>query len=522
MTARSKPKMKTEDTAKKLHPLERKLLPFITGPTLFEDATEKSRLQEVEAMRAVQWLQNKELIRTDEQLREIVWLDKNGKEYLKNGLPERRFLRIIKDCEKSLEQIKGIGALSDEEIGICIGTLKGRAAISVKKAQSGVCIALTENGRRMLEKESLEEAFIKKEFPLETSSLKPEELFAFESLKKRKEIIRVAVKKVITLNLTEAGKTVSKILSKLDHDITADRLTPAMLKTGAWKGREFRKYDIKINVPKITGGRRHFVNEALEYVRRIWLDLGFREMTGPIVQTSFWNFDALFTPQDHPVREMHDTFFIDNPRHGSIPKGNVAERVKKTHENGWTTGSKGWGYRWSEKTARENVVRTHTTVLSSQTIAALRESDLPAKFFAVGKCFRNETLDWHHLFEFNQTEGIVVDPDASFKHLLGYLSEFAKKMGFPKVRFRPAYFPYTEPSVEGDVYIKEHDKWIEFIAAGVFRPEVVKPLLGKEVPVLAWGPGIDRMITAAHNIKDIRELYKNDLKQLREIRAWVK
>jgi phenylalanyl-tRNA synthetase alpha chain len=147
---------------------------------------------------------------------------------------------------------------------------------------------------------------------------------------------------------------------------------------------------------------------------------------------------------------------------------------------------------------------------------------LPAKFFAVGKCFRNESLDFSHLFEFNQTEGIVIDPDANFKHLLGYLKAFARKMGYERVRFRPAYFPYTEPSVEGDVYDPVHKKWIEVIAAGIFRPEVVKPLLGEDIPVLAWGPGIDRMITGAYGITDIRQLYQNDVKQLREMKEWMK
>ena len=147
---------------------------------------------------------------------------------------------------------------------------------------------------------------------------------------------------------------------------------------------------------------------------------------------------------------------------------------------------------------------------------------MPAKYFAVGKCFRNETLDATHLFEFNQTEGIVIDENANLSNLRGYLREFAKKMGSPKVKFRPAYFPYTEPSLEGDVYDPVKKKWIEFMGAGILRPEVVKPLLGIDVPVLAWGPGIDRMITSAYNIKDIRDLYRNDLKQLKEAKLWLK
>ena len=294
-----------------------------------------------------------------------------------------------------------------------------------------------------------------------------------------------------------------------------------MIKTGEWKNSDIRAYDVGINVPKVYLGKRHFVNEAIEYARRIWLDMGFKEMTGPLLQTSLWNFDTLFVPQDHPARELQDTFYIKDPKFGKLLDKSLINRIKQTHENGWTTGSKGWQYKWSEQEAKKNVMRPHTTVLSSRTLAALKKTELPAKFFAIGKCFRNETLDAHHLFEFNQTEGIVIDPDANFRHLLGYLKEFAMKMGYKKVRFRPAYFPYTEPSVEGDVYDPVHKKWIEVIAAGVFRPEVVKPLLGEDIPVLAWGPGLDRIITGVYGITDIRDLYKNDLRQLRETKAWL-
>ncbi len=148
--------------------------------------------------------------------------------------------------------------------------------------------------------------------------------------------------------------------------------------------------------------------------------------------------------------------------------------------------------------------------------------DLPKKFFAVGRNFRNETLDWSHLFEFNQFEGIVVDKNANFRHLLGYLKEFFKKIGYPQARFRPAHFPYTEPSVEIDVFHPVHKKWIELGGAGIFRPEVVVPLLGEWVPVLAWGPGLDRQLMEYFQITDIRDLYSNDLKQLREIKKWDK
>ena len=116
--------------------------------------------------------------------------------------------------------------------------------------------------------------------------------------------------------------------------------------------------------------------------------------------------------------------------------------------------------------------------------------------------------------------GIVIDENANFRHLLGYLKTFFKKMGYPDARFRPAYFPYTEFTVEIDVLHTVHKTWFELGGAGIFRPELVKPLMGIDVPVLAWGPGFDRIILEFFEINDIRDLYKNDLKQLREIKDW--
>ncbi|MBU2523033.1 MAG: phenylalanine--tRNA ligase subunit alpha, partial [Nanoarchaeota archaeon] len=273
-------------------------------------------------------------------------------------------------------------------------------------------------------------------------------------------------------------------------------------------------------VPKIHGGRKHFVNQSIEYARQTWLEMGFKEMSGEKTVSSFWNFDALFTAQDHPVREMHDTFFLKDVS-AKLPDKKLVEAVKKAHESG-VGGSKGWRYLWNEKTATRVLLRTHTTFLSAQTLSRLNKKDLPAKYFSIGKCFRNETVDWKHGFEFNQTEGIVIDPDANLRNLLGYLKEFAKKMGFEKVKFQPSFFPYTEPSVEGMVWNEEKKEWIEVIAAGIFRPEVTIPLLGENIPVLAWGPGFDRLMMMAYEIKDLRELYSNDLKSMRSRRFWIK
>jgi phenylalanyl-tRNA synthetase alpha chain len=501
-----------------LHPLERRIVPFLNKCNELKELMRLSGLSEAEAMRALQWLENKQALKIIGDIKETVRLDSNGKEYVKKGLPERRFLETIKIKEFGIEEIRKKTELDEEETAVCLGALKRKAAIEISSGK----VKITEQGKKILAKEWLEETFLKNisEKNPAPSELTPEEKFAFELFKKRKNIIKTEVEKIKRFELTSLGKQIAGI--RIEKKELLERVTQEMLKKGTWKGKEFRKYDVSINVPKIYRGKRHFVNQATDYAKKIWLELGFKEMEGTIVNTCFWNFDALFTAQDHPVRDLQDTFYTEKPKKGNLPEKKTVEKVKEMHEHGGDIESSGWQYKWDPETAKKIVLRPHTTVLSAKTLAILKKEDLPAKFFAVGRCFRNETLDWCHLFEFNQTEGIVVDQNANFRNLLGYLKRFFTKLGFPKARFRPAYFPYTEPSVEIDVFHPVHKKWIELGGAGMFRPEVVAPLLGKVVPVLAWGPGFDRIMLEYYKIEDIRELYKNDISQIRNMRQWMR
>ncbi len=490
-----------------MHPLERKVLPVLkNNHTLLEIKSALSTMDEVEIIRALQWLENKKVLKINTKVYELVSIDKNGKEVIKAGLPEKRLINAIKK-DISLSDLKKISKLTNEEFNVALGILKKKAAITLEKGK----VAITKNGGKVKASESLEEEFLKllSKKDIKKDDLTDKQKFSLDQLKSRKNLIKLNIIKEKSIELTVLGKKL--VSQKLDFSGIADTLTPSMLKDGSWKKKKFRRYDIKINVPKVYPGRRHFLNEAKQHAKKVWLDMGFQEMTGPVITSSFWNFDALFVPQDHPAREMQDTFFVKGK--GKLPK-DFKDKVKREQE-------KNWKYEWSEKEAEKLVLRTHTTVLSAKTLSKLKKEDLPVKYFAIGRNYRNESLDWSHLFEFNQSEGIVIDENANFKHLLGYLTEFANKMGFDKVRFRPAHFPYTEPSLEGDVFDPVNKKWVEFIAAGIFRPEVVKPLLGLDVPVLAWGPGLDRMIKAVHEISDIRELYKNDLKQLKEKKVWI-
>ncbi len=500
-----------EKLIESLSPNEIKILPYLEEE--ISEICKKSNLDKTSVLRSLEYLQNKNIVKISFNKKKIIEIGVNGALYKKKGLPERRLLNLL-DKKKilGLQEAQKASSLSNDEFKASIGVLKKKALIELKNQK----IIFNANNEE-ISKKMLEEFFIES-LPIEYDELSPEQIYAFKSLQNRKEILQISEKKLIIIEVTDLGKKL--IDSKIKPKNLIEQITPEILKKDSlWKGKKFRRYDLTSPVPSINGGKRHFVNQAIDYGRKIWTEMGFKEMTGEMIQSSFWNFDALFTAQDHPVREMQDTFFID--KKSELPDKKIKEIVKKAHEQG-IGGSKGWNYSWSEEEAKKIVLRTHTTCLSAQTLANLKKENLPAKFFALGKCFRNETVDWSHGFEFNQTEGIVVDKNANFRHLLGYLKQFFKKMGFEKVRFRPAYFPYTEPSMEIDVFHPERKVWLELGGAGIFRPEVTIPLLGEHIPVLAWGPGFDRTLMDYYKIKDLRELYKNDLSKLRKMKFWVK
>ncbi|MBI1969777.1 phenylalanine--tRNA ligase subunit alpha [Candidatus Woesearchaeota archaeon] len=509
-----------EEVLQKLHPLEIKVLPYLSTCKTAKEIVEKAKLEEVEVLRALHWLQSKKAIYLTSTVTEFLELGENGKAYLKRGMPEKNFLQKILGKQVQIQELQKVTGLTREEVQVSLGLLQHKQAIRIQDRK----VQCTEKGKAFLQEETAEEKLLQKLAlrPVPVQDLSKEEWQTMQQLRARKDFLRVVAQKTHAVEPTDFGKALLKQKIRVRNVI--DQLTPELLREGKWKGKPYRKYDLQSKVPDIFGGRRHFEKEAIEYARSIWLEMGFREMSGDLVHPSFWNFDALFTAQDHPVREIQDTFFLQDPRKGALPEEKLVKAVQEMHEHGGKIGSRGWGGMWSKEEAKRNVLRTHTTVLSARTLAAIgkdTKTNLPAKYFSMGRCFRNEALDWNHLFEFNQTEGIVVDRNANFRHLLGYLKQFFKKMGFAQVRFRPGYFPYTEPSVEVDVFHPTHKQWVELGGAGIFRPEVVVPLLGEDIPVLAWGLGFARIIMDYYKITDIRDLYRNDVRQLRAMRSWL-
>jgi len=288
-----------------------------------------------------------------------------------------------------------------------------------------------------------------------------------------------------------------------------------MIASGSWKGKHFRKYNIQIAPPRVNTGRKHPYRIFLDDLKTTLRSLGFVEMQGSLVEPEFWNMDALFMPQFHSARDIHDAYRVREPALSPPAAQPFLDRVRAAHRDGGDTGSIGWNYDFDVERSRRNIFRSHGTVLSARTLASGPE--IPGKYFAVARCFRPDKVDATHAPDFLQVEGIVLGEDINFRTLLGLLTLFAKEIArSPEVKFLPDYFPFTEPSVS--VHMKHPILgWTELGGAGIFRPEVTRPL-GVDVPVIAWGLGIDRMALVALGINDIRDLFTRDLNVLRQSR----
>ncbi|MFN3383871.1 MAG: phenylalanine--tRNA ligase subunit alpha [Archaeoglobaceae archaeon] len=445
-----------------------------------EEFANNSGMNKDAVMKAIFLLREKGLAEVLESKREKLRLTSEGERYLKNGFPEEILLSLLSETDDMNEIRKKLG----EDFEIAIGWLRRKKVIEIVGGKLRLIGKLEIAERSALEK-------IKRGEDINED---------IKSLLQKRKLIEVIEEKSLSFRIVrKPGLEVKEEIGDLTQDL---------IMSGGWRNREFVKYDISIPSAEIFGGKTHPYERIIRECRKIFLDMGFKEIKGNYIQLSFWNFDALFQPQDHPARDMQDTFYLD--RYEEIDYENVAS-VKETHENGWITGSTGWGGKWSLEKARQLVLRTHTTAITIKYLA--KNPEPPQKAFCIDRVYRRESIDATHLPEFDQLEGVVLDKDVGFKHLLGLLKTFFTKMGFEDVRFRPGYFPYTEPSVEPEVYV-EGLGWIELGGAGIFRKEVTEPL-GIKGKVLAWGLGIGRLAMLRIGLKDLRKLYLPDLNWLR-------
>lgn len=481
----------------RLNKAERTLLQHLTSPSTIESIHDKIGLPNIAILRAATYLQEEGLVSMDVSEETQYHMTDRGEEYLVEGLPELQVYDTLGEKGKSLSELRDI--FSSEEVNASIGRLKRADAIMLTDEDAETVMKPKDDISNYPPQNCLESA------PIPSSDADS----VVDELVDRSILVPTTASET-TIRITDEGRTVR---DSLEDVVLVDDITPQMLEQGTWKDKTFRSYRVTEDIDPSRVGQAHFVREAIEDVKDFWVSLGFQEMRGDHVQSSFWDLDALFVPQNHPARDLQDTFYLD--AESDLPD-DYLDKIKDVHETGGSLQSDGWQDDYDTSISKKTLLRTHTTVLSAKKFAGLSEDDLPKKYFSVDKVYRNETLDWSHLMEFHQVEGIVVTKEGSLSRLISYLEEFFGAMGYDEIRVRPAYFPYTEPSAEVEAYNEEKDEWVEIGGAGIIRPEVTKPLLGFTCPVMAWGTGLERILTEFYDIHDLRQLYDNDIKRLQE------
>jgi phenylalanyl-tRNA synthetase alpha chain len=450
--------------------------------------------------RGIEWLKFKNLISIEESSTQRVFAAPEGIAASQKGLPERRLVNSLKEGKVTISEVLASGDIKNEEINAAIAGARRNQWIQLVEGKM-VPTPLTA-------KKSPEEIFIEnlKGGGIEISKLTEEEKRIFEQLKKRPNYIDIKEERESRISLTDAAK---KIVPTLNQENPERRLTTELITSGKWKETNFSALDVEAPAPVIYLGRRHPLIEIIEEIKEIFIGLGFSEIEGPVIQSGFWNFDALFTPQDHPAREMQDTFYISAQTQPPISASkDQISRISRVHK-------KRWNRRWDVQEAQRLVLRTHTTPVTLQHLAKVKSSDV-GRFFSVGRVFRNEKVSYKHLVEFHQVEGVATSKEASLRDLMGLQKEFYAKMGIKHIKFWPTFFPYTEPSLQSMVYNQELEKWVELFGMGIFRPEVTKPF-GIKNRVLAWGGGLERIAMLRFGLEDVRELYGNKLAWLRSV-----
>ena len=451
------------------HDIEKKIITSLKeNPIQTPETLEKStQLLPDQIRRGIEWLKLKNLAIVDESKSSTLSLGKNGVDSFEKGLPERRLLNLLTNGPRKLSDLQ-------KELGFVFGPAMGLSRKNNWIETSSDEIILKTIPSILPGEKTLQQ--------IGSGNLSKDQIDKIDlsELLKRPDFILENIMTSKKISLTDSAKSMD--VSNISGAI-----------------------DVEANVPELFVARTHPLKDTIDEIREIFVTLGFSEIFGNMTQSSFWNFDALFTPQDHPARELQDTFFLDGV---SAKKIGTAEQIRKVSDSH----KKNWRYQWDINEARKMVLRTHTTCVTIKHLAEKKPDE--ARIFSLGRVFRNEKVSYKHLVEFNQIEGIVVGKDANLRNLMGIQREFYKRIGITKIKFWPTFFPYTEPSLQTMVYNEKLGKWIELFGMGIFRPEVTKPL-GITKPVLAWGGGIERIAMLKYGLTDVREFYNNDLGWLR-------
>jgi phenylalanyl-tRNA synthetase alpha chain len=510
-----------------LHPLEIKVLTAFganaSGLALnTEELASATGLEPSQLSMAIEWLLAKSLLVIDkETVTPVVALTSVGEEYHAKRSPIEEVLAAARDAagtdqRLTIQDLQSREGLDPSDVSKAVGKLKKEGVLLIVQ---GGCIESTGRSSPTAERVRV---------LLEELRKGPRELQSFDDADRQiiqdyavkrgnaNEPFRVDERVARSFKLAPYGVTATDHLMKQGVAEEVSQLSPELLKDGSWRTKRFRKYTISLRAPRIGMGKKHSYREYLDSVKTKLISMGFQEMRGSLVETEFWNMDALFMPQFHPARDIHDVYFVKNPTHATKIEEPFLTDVRRAHQDGGKTGSTGWKYAFNVERTKRLVLRSQGTAVSARTLAA--GPAIPGKYFSIARCFRYDQVDATHATDFFQVEGIVLGQDINFRTLLGLLNLFAREVAQAKeVKFLPAYFPFTEPSVEMHV---RHPRlgWIELGGAGLLRQEVTVPL-GVTVPVIAWGLGLDRMAMVALGIHDIRELFTDNLELIRTTRG---
>jgi len=448
-------------------------------------------LSEREIASAISWLEVKGLIDVEKKETKIYTLSEEGRRYLKEGLPELVLYRKLEEMKEiTLDEIRN---LMPESYRIALAQL----------AKFGIT---PKNGKLTFKDSGISEILEARQRFL--SNLDPDDKEMIDHFRHRSGIIEEKTK---TERIVKLRDTAVEAISGFDQEGTIGTLDPSIISSGNWRNRKFRKYDLNSPAKQIKGAIKHPMTYLIEEIRQIFLNMGFTEMSGQYIESTLWDMDALFIPQDHPARDMQDTFYVDSPGF-VIDNDQISKKIKRIHETGFD-GYTGWGYRWSAEESRRLVLRTHTTVNTARYL--YKNNEPPQAIFSIEKVFRHESVDWKHLAEFYQIEGAVYSKEVSVSTLKWILRDFYSKLGFKEIKLVPSYYPYTEPSL--DVIVKINGREVELGGSGLFRPEVLK-ILGLRAPVMAWGMGLERLAMIFYGLTDVRDLYNTDFDFLSSFR----
>ncbi len=474
-----------------------------------EEIASTCEIKAESAMLALLTLKEKGLAELREEKDVIYYLTEEGKQYAGEGLPERQAIEFLK--VQGGGDVKALSEkLGAEKASMAIGWLRKKnwAKFEKKNSETIFLPAQAEKGadERMLD-------LLSRAGNMREGVITHEQKKVLEILFRR-GLVMVRGDRQVSARVTAEGLHAIKAGLTVEEEVK--QLTPEMITNESWRGKSFQRYNVEAPVAMEHPGKKHILRMAMDKVKRILVEMGFKEMEGPIVEAEFFVNDCLFMPQDHPARTQWDQFNIKKPKFIKHLPSELVGKVKAVHESGGETGSEGWNYRWSEEVAKQLVLRGHTTSLSARYLKEYNKP--PNKFFSVDKVFRNDSIDQTHLLEFHQIEGWVIDYDLSIRDLMGTFKEFYRKLGIHDLKFKPTYNPYTEPSFE--IYGRHPltGKWMEIGNSGLFREEMLWPY-NIDADVIAWGLALERILMLLYGFNDIRNLHGPlcDLEFLRSV-----